>query len=98
VFRDMKYYDLAVDDYDRVISLEPENSEAYYGRAISQYYTHDYVSAIEDSSTAIKLEPNVAEGYVVRARVYCETGQKELAKADELKATELGGEITTPCN
>jgi tetratricopeptide (TPR) repeat protein len=52
-------YALAIRDYDKAISLQPKNQEAYVERAMLKgEIQDDYAGAAEDFTTLLKLDPN----------------------------------------
>lgn len=79
-----------LDDINRVITLSPRNTYAYYNRAHLQASMGDYSNAILSYSKAIELKPDLGEAYFNRALLYMQLGDKEKGTADLSKAGELG--------
>ncbi|WP_045364987.1 tetratricopeptide repeat protein [Methyloceanibacter caenitepidi] len=71
--------DAGLDDYGRVIELEPKQFEGWYNRGSAHIAARQYDDAISDLSEAIRLRPNV--GYA-----YCNRGLSYLRKAERVKA------------
>lgn len=55
VHRSRGEYDLAIEDYDTVIEMNPDNVDAYYNRGAAYYHKGDYDRAIKDYTKAITL-------------------------------------------
>ena len=51
----------AIEDYDKVIELDPNNAEAYNNRGSSYHSLGQNERATEDFDKAIELDPNNAE-------------------------------------
>ena len=48
----------AIEDYGKVIEIDPNNAAAYYARALAKKSLGDYQGAREDLSTAKRLIPD----------------------------------------
>ena len=55
VHRSRGEYDWAIEDYDTVIKLNPDDVETYYNRGAAYYHKGDYEQAIKDYTKAITL-------------------------------------------
>ena len=75
-------YDGAITDYDRVIALNPNFSEAYVTRGAAKRRQGDYDGAITDYDRAIALEPNLAAAYYSRGIAKHRQGDYDGAVAD----------------
>ena len=53
-------YDRAIQDFDQVIRLDPNNAIAFGNRGIVYLIKQDYDRAIQDFDQAIRLDPNYA--------------------------------------
>jgi tetratricopeptide (TPR) repeat protein len=63
----LEQYQEALVAYDKAIEIDPNYSDAYYGRGyIKQYGFKDESGAFADYNTAIQLNPNYAEAYTSR--------------------------------
>ncbi len=59
----------SVNDYSRLIEINPNNSLAYFGRAVDFMLVQDFPSAIEDLNRAIHTSSNFTLAYFLRAVV-----------------------------
>jgi tetratricopeptide (TPR) repeat protein len=59
-------FDQAVEDYNRVIALEPEHLDAHFHRGSAQEKLGKLDEAVKDFSTVIKLDPNHAKALYAR--------------------------------
>ncbi|NIS07195.1 MAG: tetratricopeptide repeat protein, partial [Candidatus Dadabacteria bacterium] len=50
----------ALNDYAKVIELNPKNTMGYFYRGQTRNNIHDYDGAIEDFNKIIELEPDIA--------------------------------------
>lgn len=66
---DLKYYDLAVYDLDKIIEHDSLNAQAYNLRANAKAKNNDFKSALADYNTAISLEDNYSTAYYGRGYV-----------------------------
>lgn len=75
--------------YNKIIEQQPENAEAYYGRA--QHYTAigHYDRAISDLQHAIQLQPDSGIYVYALADVYLEHEDPNVPLPDSRKALEL---------
>ena len=60
VHRSRREYDWAIEDYNTVIEMKPDNVEAYIYRGMAYHHKGEYDRAIEDFTKAIELKPNCA--------------------------------------
>lgn len=58
VFHDSGQYDKAIGDYDKVLTLMPEDGNTYYNRALSNKAREQYKAAIVDFDKSLVLIPN----------------------------------------
>jgi tetratricopeptide (TPR) repeat protein len=70
IHADRKELDRAVDDWTKIVELEPDNAESYIGRAKLWLNRSEWEKAITDLSRAISIEPNDAYCYRLRAHVW----------------------------
>ena len=66
VHHSRREYDWAIEDYDTVIEMKPDNVEAYIHRGLAYHHKGEYARATEDFNKAIELEPNYAGAYYDR--------------------------------
>jgi tetratricopeptide (TPR) repeat protein len=90
---ELRQYDKALDDFSKVIELEPKSVRALQERGWC-YFNHlkQYDKALADFSRAIELEPKNAWAWNARAYAYTLLGQHHKALADSTKAIELAPE------
>lgn len=79
-----------VADWDKLISLQPRLSIAYFNKGNTLLEMQDYVEALKCFDKAIQLEPTLGEAYYNRGYVYLKLGNKDSGVADLSKAGELG--------
>jgi len=82
-------YENAIQDYDRAIQLDPNDSQAYKDRGRAYYKRGQYQRAIQDYDGAIQLDPNFATAYNNRSDAYYNLGKYAEADADKAKACSL---------
>ena len=58
-------YQLAIEDFNKAISLKPDYANAYYNRGIAYVKLGQYQLAIEDYNKAISLKPDYANAYSI---------------------------------
>lgn len=58
VFHESGQYDKAIGDYDKVLTLMPEDGNTYYNRALSNKAREQYKAAIVDFDKSLVLIPN----------------------------------------
>ncbi len=89
---------LALADFEQAIKYNPNNAEAFNGRASVYDDLGKKDLALADYTKAISLDPTLATAYMGRMAIYCEQGKKELSIADEKKVRELGLATINICN
>lgn len=87
-FNDSKLQSLAYSDFNRVLSLQTENTEALRGRAKASIYQGKYKEAVKDLTRAINLNSKDTESYFTRAAAYITLNQ--YGKAIDDYTTLLG--------
>lgn len=80
----------ALEDYNKVVALNPNMSYAYYNRGNIKARMRDFEGALEDYTTAVRLEPNFAEAFYNRALTLIYLKDTKTACLDLSKAGELG--------
>ena len=66
----MQNYNAAIDDLDRVINLNPQDSNAYHNRGVVYADLGEYQRAIADYDEAIRLNPQSVFTYHSRGSSY----------------------------
>ena len=75
-------YDSALAEYDRALSLDSFQVQAFVNRGLVREVLHDTEKAIEDYTKAIKNQPSYADAYIKRAATYKSLGKFKQALAD----------------
>ncbi|MEH2332133.1 tetratricopeptide repeat protein [Nostoc sp.] len=89
-------YEGAVEDFNHIIELEPQNALAYNRRGDAYYRLGDYEQAQADSSQAILLNPQDANAYFDRGFAFSELGKYKEAIADYTQAIKLNSKDAYP--
>ena len=89
VHRSRREYDWAIEDYNKVIEMNPDNVEAYYNRGVTYHHKGDYDRAIEDYTKTIQLKPDYANAYYNRGLSYDNKGESVRAIEDFTKVIQL---------
>jgi tetratricopeptide (TPR) repeat protein len=79
----------AVLDFDRAITIDPQDSFAYYNRGVAKFELGDKQGAILDFDRVIAIDPQDAEAYSNRGAVKLALGDKQGAIADLTKGAQL---------
>ena len=82
-------YDLALEDLNEAIKLNPQYVDAYMGRGAVYIIKGEYDLALEDLNEAIKLNPQYVDAYMGRGAVYIIKGEYDLAVEDFNEAIKL---------
>ncbi|MFQ5480587.1 MAG: tetratricopeptide repeat protein [Thermodesulfobacteriota bacterium] len=80
---------LALNDYNKAISINPDLSDAYINRGIIYGKRSLFNLAIKEFSRAASLDPSNAKAYLNRGAAYMGTGDYGSAAADLKRAVEL---------
>ena len=75
-------YNLAIEEWNKLIEQFPDNTGYYYQRAIVKTLAGDNDGAIDDYTMAITLYPQFPYALALRADLYTKQGKVDLAKAD----------------
>ena len=75
----------AIEDFDFVLKVEPDNMMAIFNRGLLRDKTGDYSGAIEDYTAVIDEYPNFLTGYQYRAQARRKIGDLRGADEDEFK-------------
>ncbi|MCA2645452.1 MAG: tetratricopeptide repeat protein [Microcystis sp. M069S2] len=89
LYYNQKKYELASDDYNKAIELNPNLAMAYNNRGNIYYDQQKYELALADWNKAIELNPNLAMAYNNRGNIYYDQQKYELALADYSKAIDI---------
>lgn len=80
----------AIRYFDKVITLEPEKSKAYFHRGVSYGEIGQYEKSLSSINKAIELDPEKGLFYYGRGRVYLLSGDKEKAIENFKQAATMG--------
>jgi tetratricopeptide (TPR) repeat protein len=90
----MDYYG-ALEDYNKVLLLNPENIYTYYNRAVIKHILEDFHGAINDYTKAIELFPDFAGAYLNRSDARQQSADEKGAYLDYQKAVSIIDRINT---
>ena len=88
----------AIEDYSKVIKINPNLAEAYYNRGLSKVNLKDHGGAIEDYSKAISINPNYFKAYNSRGVSKAELKDHTGAIHDFSKAIDLNSDFYVAYN
>ena len=93
---DLYYWSATIklEDYNKVIELKPNDSNAYVMRGICKSDLGDPAGAIEDFNTALKINPKDSSAYSMRACARIDLGDLTGANEDLNIANQLYDETT----
>ncbi|MEA3494936.1 MAG: tetratricopeptide repeat protein [Bacteroidota bacterium] len=88
---EMENYKASINDFTKVIELQPENYEAmaYHSRATTYANLGEIDKALKDIELAIEIDNENASFYILRARINYNNGNKNEAIKDYNKVVEL---------
>ena len=89
-------YDLAIEDYSKVLELKPNQFQAYISRGNVWLAKKEPFKAAEDFSQAIYVNPECGPAYISRGRLFASIGKQAEAFQDFTKALELDKETPNP--
>ena len=81
--------DWAIANFTRALTIEPNNADAYYGRATAQQNSKNYLGAIEDYDRTLQLEPKKVQAYLDRSKSKQQTYDYLGSLTDANKAIDL---------
>jgi len=82
-------FDLAVNDYNKAIELNPKDALSYLNRGRAYSNKKSYDLAANDLDKTIELNPKDSTAYFLRADLYEKKGSTQQAIGDYQKAVEL---------
>lgn len=85
-------YQAAIEDYTRLLQLNPNESKAYWHRSLAWASLENYQEAIKDCTQFLKLRPDFVKGYIARAGLFKDTGNLQRAIDDCTHALSLGSD------
>ena len=88
VYYSMGLYQEALQDFNRLLQINPQNSAAYIGTGLIKQNRNDLEGAMKDFNTALMYKQSY-EGYIDRAMLKINLADIEGAKADLGKALQI---------
>ncbi len=88
----------ALENYANAIRLNPNFTNAYYGRGLAKFNLGDKQGAIADYNEAIRLNPNYADAYNNRGLEKSNLGDKKGAIADYNEALRINPDYANVYN
>jgi hypothetical protein len=82
-------YERAINDFSKVIMINPNNTKAYYNRGVCYMKIEECEKAISDFTEVINREPKNSDAYYNRAGCYKKTGKNDKAVDDYKMHGEL---------
>lgn len=79
-----KDYNNAIQDLNKAVALDSNDTAFYFARGEAKYALSDFQGVIEDMNKIIELDPNESDAYGYRAFAFWELGEQEKA-LNELK-------------
>lgn len=89
-YKNLKKFDLALNDYTKALELNPEYASVYLNRANLYLENSKFKEAVNDYTKAINLVPNFYFLYSMRSTARALDKDFAGAKADNKKARKLG--------
>lgn len=93
-------HDRAVTEFDKVLALDPRDTDAYVERALSLEALGergraiaDFTAALADAEAALAARPNDAEAHFARGRAFSLIGHHDRAVADLARALALDARL-----
>jgi tetratricopeptide (TPR) repeat protein len=87
---DCKRYQLAINDMQDVVALEPNNAELWAQKASYEIRVKLVDQALESAKECLRLDPTGSDGYLMSGIALCMKGEKQEGLQNLQKAKELG--------
>lgn len=84
----------AISDYEKALSMLPENRQILFNKALAEEEIRDYDAALNSFATLLRAHPGFGNGYVGRAKTLLATGDTVRAKEDLDKALSINKNLT----
>jgi tetratricopeptide (TPR) repeat protein len=81
VFHEMRQWERAIANYDRVLQIDPQNATAHAKRGAVAFAREDYQQAVAECTAAIGIEP-IHKALSIRGDAYLKQGDYDRAIAD----------------
>ena len=92
IHTDRKEFKLAIEDWNKIVEIEPDNAASYIGRAKLWLGQTEWDKAINDLTLAIQVDPKDAYCYRVRGHAWVSKHDYDKAIADYNEAIRLDPE------
>jgi len=89
IYKNKGLIDLAIQDYNRAIELNPNDASAYCNRAVAYQRKGEHSRSLGDLEKSIAIDPTNAPAYDARGVAYWQMGRFRRAAADFRKAVAL---------
>ena len=86
-----KTYSLVVEDFSKVVEIEPSNFDAWYYLGMCHYFLENYEKSRDSWEKAVEVKPDAAEIYELLAPLYLKLGDRAKSMEAQKKAEELQG-------
>ena len=83
----------AISCYDKVLDIDPSNTDAYNNRGIAKAALGDRQAAIADYDKALEINPSYADAYANRGGAKAALGDRQAAIADYDEALEIDSNL-----
>lgn len=87
---DLRRYQLALNDMNDVVALEPNDAELWAQKASYELRVHLADQALASANECLRLAPDESEGYLMSGIALCLKGEKQEGLKNLKKAKELG--------
>ena len=87
---DANHWNEALNAYDKVLELNPNDASAYYNRGLAYSNLGNYKLAILNYDRAIEINRKDADAYYNRGNAYSRLGNSTYANQDWKMAAKLG--------
>lgn len=88
-YKDLRNYQLALEDFNKVTQLYPDFSQPYFNRGLVYYEAGRYDDALKECNKAVELHSAYAEAYNCRGSAYVKLGRAQQAIMDYDMAIDL---------
>ena len=85
--------EMALEDFNRAIEIDPEKAAGYLGRANTLNIMGRYQDSLVDYDRTLEINPKLANAYINRGSAYSHLGEYKKAIADYEKGLELDPKI-----
>jgi tetratricopeptide (TPR) repeat protein len=92
VYQRLESYELAIEDFNKAIRIDPEYAQSYFNRGILYEIVFGNTEAIVDYTEAIRLEPEYAKAYYNRGNCFFRMEEFEYALSDYTEVIRIDPE------